>query len=68
METAKLKTRILLKDSLRDMPISGTLTIKHRQAKASVVRTTATSLKKEGYQFDVSDKGRIDDVVVTRLK
>ena len=27
-----------------------------------------TDLKKEGYVFDVSDRGRIDDVIVTRLK
>lgn len=68
MAEAKLKTKILLKDSLRDMPIQGTLTIKNRQAKVNVVRTTATALKNEGYIFDVSDKGRIDDVLVTRLK
>lgn len=68
MAEAKLKTKILLKDSLRGMPIQGTLTIKNRQAKVSVVRTTATALKNEGYIFDVSDKGRIDDVIITRLK
>lgn len=68
MIEAKLKTKILLKDSLREMPVSGTLIIKNRQFKTAVIRTTATDLKKEGYQFDVSDKGRIDDVIVTRLK
>lgn len=68
MEEAKLKTKILLKDSLRDMPIQGTLIIKNHQAKVNVVRTTATALKNEGYVFDVSDKNRIDDVLVTRLK
>lgn len=68
MAEAKLKTKILLKDSLRDMPIQGTLVIKNRQAKVNVVRTTATALKNEGYIFDVSDKGRIDDVLITRLK
>lgn len=68
MEQAKLKTKILLKDSLREMPVKGVLTIKNRQFKTSVIRTTATDLKKEGYVFDVSDRGRIDDVIVTRLK
>ena len=68
MEEAKLKTKILLKDSLRDMPVSGILIINNRQAKTAIVRTTATVLKKEGYKFDVSDKGRIDDVVVRRIK
>lgn len=68
MVEAKLKTKILLKDSLRSMPVKGTLVIKNRQFKVSSVRTTVTAMKKEGYLFDVSDKGRIDDVVVTRLK
>lgn len=68
MEDAKFKTRISLKDTLKDMSIFGVLIIENRKAKAATVRTTATELKKEGYQFFVSDKGRIDDVLVTRLK
>lgn len=68
MEDAKFKTRISLKDTLKDMPVSGVLIIENRKAKAATVRTTATELKKEGYIFFVSDKGRIDDVVVTRIK
>lgn len=68
MAEAKFKTKLVLKDSLIGMTIGDTLTIKNRQFKSNVVRTTATALKNEGYVFDVSDKGRIDDVVVTRLK
>ena len=68
MVEAKLKTRILLKDSLREMPIGSTLTIDNRQFKIATVRTTVAALKKEGYFFDTSDRGRIDDIVVTRLK
>lgn len=68
MAEAKLKTKIVLKDSLIGMPVGDTLTIKNRQFKSNVVRTIATRLKNEGYTFDVSDKGRIDDVIVTRLK
>ena len=69
MIEAKFKTKILLKDSLREMPIGSKLTIKNRQFKASVVRTKTTDLKcKEGYLFDVSDRGMIDEVVVTRIK
>lgn len=68
MEEVKLKTKIILKDSLRSMPVKGTLVIKNHQFKVSTVRTTITAMKKEGYLFEASDKGRIDDVVVTRLK
>lgn len=68
MEDAKFKTRISLKDTLRDMSLKEILIIKNRQVKTATVRSTATELKKEGYKFFVSDKGRIDDVVVTRVK
>lgn len=68
MVETKLKTKIILKDSLRDMPIHGFVVIKNKQFKANTIRTTATKLKSEGFEFDVSDKGRIDDVVVTRIK
>lgn len=68
MVETKLKTRIILKDSLREMPIHGFVVIKNKQFKANTIRTTATKLKSEGFEFDVSDKGRIDDVVVTRIK
>lgn len=68
MEDAKFKTRISLKDTLRGMSVSEILIIENKKAKAATMRQTATELKKEGYQFFVSDKGRIDDVVVTRIK
>lgn len=68
MAEAKLKTRIILRDSLREMPIGSTLSIDIRQFKTATVRTTVTALKKEGYLFETSDRGRIDDIVVTRLK
>ena len=68
MEDAKFKTRISLKDTLRDMPVSGTLVIKNRTAKVATLRSTATELKKEGYDFFISDKHRIDDAVILRLK
>jgi len=42
---------------------------KNLDFKVSRVRVTASVLKKkEGLEFTVSDAGRIDDVVVTRLK
>lgn len=68
MVKARLKTKILIRDSMREMPIGSVLTIKNTQAKAGAVRTTACDLKKEGFLFEVSDKGRIDDVIVTRIK
>ncbi|MBQ7823000.1 MAG: hypothetical protein IJ338_02305 [Bacteroidaceae bacterium] len=68
MVKAKLKTKVLLKDSLRSMPVGSFLKINIREAKTSAVRVAASRLKEEGFLFDVTDKGRIDDVIVTRLK
>lgn len=69
MEETVFKTKILLKDTLRNMPIKGELIISNRTFKVNTIRTAAAALKKnEGYSFEVSDKDRIDDAVVTRLK
>lgn len=68
MEELKFKTRNLLKETLREIPLRKPFTIKHGDFKPSVVRNAATSLKSEGYLFEVSEEERIDDVVVKRLK
>lgn len=69
MEETVFKTKILLKDTLRNMPIKGELIISNRTFKVNTIRTAAAALKKnEGYSFEVSDKDRIDDAVVTRIK
>lgn len=68
MAEVKFKTKILLKDTLRCMPIQGEIAIKNRMFKPATIRTAATALKEEGFLFEVSDRGRSDDTVVTRLK
>ena len=55
--------------TLRKMPVGNSIVIKNRDFKAAAVRTAASDLKrKEGIKFKVSDAGRIDDVMITRLK
>ena len=55
--------------TLRKLPIGKSIVIKNFDFKAARVRVVASVLKKkEGLEFTVSDAGRIDDVVVTRLK
>lgn len=64
MEETVFKTKILLKDTLRNMPIKGELIIPNRTFKVNTIRTAAAALKKdEGYSFEVSDKDRIDDTM-----
>jgi hypothetical protein len=68
MLEVEFKTKILLKDTLRELPVKGTIAIKNRMFKTATIRTAANKMKKEGFIFEVSDKGRIDDTIVTRLK
>lgn len=68
MVETKFKTKILLKDTLKDLPVKESMTISNRTFKTATIRNAANSLKREGFIFEVSDKGRIDDTVVTRLK
>lgn len=68
MDETKFKTKILLKETLKSMSVKDNIIINNRLFKANTVRSAATTLKAEGFQFEVSDRGRIDDVIVTRIK
>ena len=55
--------------TLRKISLGESVVIKNTDFKVGLVRTAASNLKRrEGFIFTVSDAGRIDDVVVTRLK
>ena len=55
--------------TLRKIPLGQSIVIQSKDFKVPLVRTAASTLKrKEGFVFTVSDAGRINDVVVTRLK
>lgn len=68
MKKPTLVTRICITDSLKSMGVGETLKIKNTQAKASTVRTAIARLNKNGYSFSSSEAGRIDSVLVTRIK
>jgi hypothetical protein len=67
MLVTKFKTKKILKDTLRDMRQGETITIRVRDFKANAIRNAACLLKNEGYLFTVSDNGRIDDTLITRI-
>jgi hypothetical protein len=70
METITVfETRKSLVGTLRKMPVNGQMVIKTVDFKAAQVRSVASTLKRnEGYEFSVSDAGRIDEVVIIRFK
>ena len=68
MKTTKIYTKIILGETLRNMPLKGSLRIDSRTSKIGTVRTAASRLKKDGFLFEVRDRGLIDECIVTRLK
>lgn len=65
---SSLKKKISVIDTLKSLPLNKEVTIRNDEIKSNVIRATSNKLKKEGYLFTVSERGRIDDVLVTRLK
>jgi hypothetical protein len=69
METATFETSKSLIKTLRKLPLKESVVIKNKDFKAAQVRSVASTLKRrEGFEFSVSDAGRIDEVVIIRLK
>jgi hypothetical protein len=64
----KKRTKISVKDTLLSIPKGETVLIKNKMIKISTLRGMIYILKKEGHDFDYSEAGRIDDVLVTRIK
>jgi hypothetical protein len=67
MADAQYKTRISLADTLRNLDIGESFVIKNSEFKRTSIANAAYRLKKENVILSVSDAGRIDDVIVTRV-
>ncbi len=70
METTTLlfKKVVLPTATLREMKAGMSLKLKTEEVKTNTLRMTASSLKREGYLFRVSDKGLINETIVECLK
>lgn len=68
MTPAKIVTRISVKDTLMALPIGEPVEIKHKTIPFLKVKRSVDYLNSKGYRFSLTTAGRIDDVVVTRLK
>ena len=60
--------KMKVSDVLRDMEVGQRITVKNREAKYPSLCNAAYRLKAEGYVFAVSQRGLIDETLVTRLK
>jgi hypothetical protein len=60
--------KVSVKETLLAIPIGKTVVIKNSTIKTSIVRGMINYMKPNGYRFKISEAGRIDDVLVTRIK
>ena len=66
--SASLVKRVDVQATLLSLKIGVPTSIKNREIKACSLRSANRILKAKGYSFILSEAGRIDDVIVTRLK
>lgn len=68
IEKVKLVSKISPTETLRAMEIGIPVLIPRKYMKIYSIRTAATKLKSQGYEFSITEKGLIDDALVTRLR
>lgn len=68
MTATTIKTKISIKDTLLSLPIGKPTAIKNKDIPYLKIKRGSDYLNSKGYKFSYSVAGRVDDVVVTRLK
>ena len=68
IKKVKPKMRISLTNTLLAIPIGETVSIHSRIAKPESVRKIICKLRKKNYEFEYTEKGRVVDCLVTRIK
>lgn len=68
IKRVSIKTKINVQGTLLSLEIGTPTSIKNKVIKACSVRSAIRQLNSKGYSFKQSEEGRIDDVIVTRLK
>ncbi|WP_099465601.1 hypothetical protein [Parabacteroides provencensis] len=68
ISSVALKTKTDVQGTLLSLKVGFPTSIKNTQIKACSIRSAIRKLNQKGYSFKQSEEGRIDDVIVTRLK
>ena len=66
--SASMVKRIDVQATLLSLKVGIPTSIKNKEIKACSLRSANRILKRKGYSFILSEAGRIDDIIVTRLK
>ncbi|MFV0470020.1 MAG: hypothetical protein ACK5MK_13975 [Dysgonomonas sp.] len=66
IKRVKVRFTPSIKLTLMGIPVGETRLIKAKEFKTNVVRTAISKLKAEGYDFTATERGLINEVLVTR--
>lgn len=64
---AKMVSKISPQETLKNLTVNEPVLIPSNKIKPSVVRATAKQLRSQGYVFDVTEAGLINETRVTRI-
>lgn len=67
-ETIKPQRRIDVKGTLMNLKVGTPVVIRAKDIKPCSLRSAKRILKDKGYDYHISEAGRIDSAVVTRIK
>lgn len=65
MTRAIIHKKVSPTDTILNLPVGIPTSIKNRDIKTGVVKTTISRLRNEGHIIEYTEKGRIDDILVT---
>lgn len=68
IKPVSLKTKTDVQGTMLSLQVGIPTVIKSTEIKACSLRSAKRKLEKKGYYFDLSERDRVDDVIVTRLK
>lgn len=68
MSKANLAKKVSPMATILSLPIGIPTPIKHRDIKVGNLKSTITRLRKKGYEISYTEEGRVDDLLITRIK
>lgn len=68
MNEVELITKVSPTETIKNLPRGVPTLIRNKDIKVGCVKTTITNLRKQGHIIEYTEDGRIDDIIVTRVK
>lgn len=68
MSKANLAKKVSPTATILSLPLGVPTPIRNRDIKIGNLKSTITRLRKKGYEIAYTEEGRVDDLLITRLK